>query len=252
MSIKPDPINIKKDLEIIEEYKLQADKESIMGSPIINSVDDVNNYNGFGVYKKNNNPYTELHYEIARNLLEKHAEGVEGIYAHYRGYSEKSNKFGRITFPRLDEVAVFTIVITKSIDPIIMKGKIPDYFLISYDTPYSVYEAYSTQETKDGQDMVVWRIKKANTDVLLNRKIPANALIVFADPNSFYFYKEGISIDNSLNVILPTLYVLENEEKNIFQYGNFALQTMQYYKKINFDKYSVEIENQIHQGSKMK
>lgn len=252
MSIKPDPVNIKKDLEIIEGYRVQADKENKGGSFVINAVEDANNYNGFGAYKKNNNPYTELHYEIARNLLEKHAEGIEGIYAHYRGYSEKSNKFGRITFPRLDEVAVFTIIITKSIDPIIMKGKIPDYFLISYDTPYSVYEAYSREETKDGQDIVVWKIRKASPEVSSDRKIPANSIIVFADPNSFYFYKEGISIDNSLNVILPTLYVLENEEKNIFKYGNLALQTMQYYKKINFDKYSVEIENQVHQGSRMK
>ena len=252
MSVKPDPVNIKKDLEIIEEYKVQADKENRGESFIINAIEDVNHYNGFGVYKKNNNPYTELHYEIARNLLEKHAEGVEGIYAHYRGYSEKSNKFGRITFPRLDEGAVFTIIITKSIDPIIMKGKIPDYFLISYDTPYSAYEAYSTQETKEGQDMIIWKIRKAPAETFSDRRIPANAIIVFADPNSFYFYKEAISIDNSLNVILPTLYVLENEEKNIFKYGNFALQTMHYYKKINFDKYSVEIENQVHQRSKME
>lgn len=251
INIKPDLTHIKEDLALIEQYKLNHDKENKTGVFMIDHLNDNQSYNGFGIYKKKNNIYQTLHYDIAKNLLEKNSEGIEGIYVHYRGYSEKSDKMGRILLPRLDETDFLPIIITTSIDPLIIKGNIPDYFLISYDTPYIAYQASLINETKNNINGIKWIVERKDT-IATDRKIPLNAIVIFADPSYIYFQKDGIFIEESLNIILPTLYVFEKEERNIFKYGSFALATMQYYKKLYNDTYTVEIENQTHIGSIIK
>ncbi len=244
LTIKPNPFNIKKDLDIIEEYKQQENVKNNLSNPIIITVDDNLSKNGLSLYENKKNPYDELHYEIAKKLLETHMKGIQGIFAHYRGYSVISDTNGLIIFPRLDDTNKISIIIAERILPIIVHGTIPDHFIVDHDAKYISYTAENTENNKNFSTMK-WTIKE-DPSIINNKVIPYPTIIIIANPDLFFFENNPHVVDYSINILLPTLYALQ--ENYIPAYSNLAIQTLQYFKKFNKSNYKTEIENQLHEG----
>jgi hypothetical protein len=248
LSIKPNPFIIKKDLEIVQQYKKNTGITNTSTAPIIRNLNDNSEKNGLGLYQINKNPYQELHYEIAKKLLETNIQGVEGIFVYYRGYTRISDRDGNIVLPRLDDGNIISIVITQSIQPMIIHGSVPDHFIIDHDAKYVAYVAENT-EKESSLSIMKW-IVKLHPSLIINRKIPFPTIIIIGDPDLFFFDNKSQPIDSSINILLPTLYRLE--EHITSNYSNFALQTLQYFKQLHESNYTTQIEDQLHQGKILK
>jgi hypothetical protein len=248
LNIKPNPFIIKKDLNIVEQYKKEAGIHNKLGAPVISNLSENSQKNGLSLYEHNKNPYQELHYIVAKKLLETNMQGIEGIFAHYRGYSVMSDINGNIILPRLDDTNLISIVITQNIQPIIIHGSIPDHFIIEHNSKYASYVAEKI-EVDPNLSIMKWSVKP-NPTLIINQKIPYPTIVIIADPDLFFFDNNPLSSDSSINVLLPTLYATtENSSSN---YSNLAMQTLQYFKQIQETKYTTEIENQLHEGKILK
>lgn len=248
LNIKPNPFVMKKDLEIIEQYKHNANIANDLVGPIITHVNDNLEQSGLGIYEHKKNPYQELHYEVAKKLLEANLQGITGIFGHYRGYSVMSDKNGNIVFPRLDDSNSISIVITENIVPVIIHGAVPDHFVIDYYAKYASYVAENIEKAPNAP-LMKWGIKE-DSSLIINKKIPYQAIVIIANPDLFFFDSNVKPVDYSINILLPTLYALQ--ENSISQYSNLAMQTLQYFKQFNITRYSSEIENQLHEGIILK
>lgn len=244
LNIKPNPFIIKKDLNILEEYKKNNLLNTTLSAPIITNLHSNQEKNGLDLYEKKKNSYEELHYEVAKKLLETNMQGIHGIFAHYRGYSVMSDINGTIIFPRIDDSNTISIVITQNIQPIIIHGQVPDHFIIDQNFKHASYIAEKTHDS-ESLSIMKWSIKPYPS-LIINQKIPYQTIIIIGDPDLFFFDNNAHSMDSSINVLLPTLYALENN--NFLDYNNFAIQTLQYFKKLNQMLYTTEIENQLHEG----
>jgi hypothetical protein len=54
----------------------------------------------------------------------------------------------------------------------------------------------------------------------------------------------------SNNIILPTLYIIENKENNL--YAHFALDVLRYYKPLAEEEKTTTIANQSHYSQRLK
>jgi hypothetical protein len=247
LNIKPNPFTIKKDLNLLEEYKKNNSLNTALSAPVISNT-NTEEKNGLNLYEKKKNSYEELHYEIAKKLLETNMQGIKGVFAHYRGYNSMSDKNGSIIFPRIDDSNTISIVITQNIQPIIIHGQVPDHFIIDENFKHASYVA---EKTDDGESLSImkWRVKP-HPSLITNKKIPYPTIIIIGDPDMFFFDTNAYPMDSSINVLLPTLYALENNK--ILDYSNFAIQTLQYFKKLNEIEYTTEIENQLHKSKTLQ
>ncbi len=234
---------IKEDLLVVSNYKKEiTTAQNHMAAPLITFIDPLDEKNGLSLYDYQKNPYQDLHYEVAKKLLQMHMHGIEGIVMHYRGFTKTSDHSGSVMFPRLDDIDKIPIIIVEQITPIILHGAIPDHFIVNPESTYKLYTA-----TKNIVDESTRWIIKDNVNTLNNNQIPFNAIIIFGDPNLLFFDTTAYSIDNTINIILPTLYI--KPENPIHQYSNLALETLQYFKPLGYNKYTVTIEDQIHTGT---
>lgn len=248
ISVQTNPSEIQKDLSIIEDYRKKFYSQEKKYSPtIITASENDKNSNGFEMYNKRKDPYQEIHYEIAKKLLETRTNGIEGINIYYRGYATQTNNMGIAILPRIDANPIISIVITEKIDPVIVNGKIPDHFIIDL---YSKYQAYNLQNIeKSSSSIMKWKIE-VNKNIIQNRKIPYDSIIILGDPDYLFFDKEYYIMDKSTNIIIPDLFLLNEKNNNL--YSELAMQTLQYYKKLEKSYYTTEIEKQIHEGIILK
>ena len=247
LNIKPNPFAIKKDLNILEQYKQETINQDEFSVPVIRAVNNNQEKEGLHLYEHKKSPYQELHYEVAKKLLETTMQGVSGIFAYYRGYAVASDIDGSIIFPRLDDSRVISIVIAELIHPVVIHGSVTDHFIIDFNAKYNSYIAENIES--DESTIMKWTVKQ-DASLIINNKIPFQSIVNIADPDLFFFDSNPYVIDSSINILLPTLYALQNN--SLSQYSNFALQVLQYYKKFNTVNYNVQIENQLHEGITIK
>jgi hypothetical protein len=255
-TIKPDPSQIKNDLVILNDYKKKLIKENPLYTHDV--ADDGHEgtlfSDGFGISASESVHHFELYREIAKQLLEKHHNGIGGVCFYYRGFYKYSDKYGRVVFPRFDLHDTYHIIVTSTIEPVIFNGAIPDHFIVGFDAPYACYEAVKTM-FQDGyqNEKNAWRIQSSNKP-LVERQIPYDAIIIFGDPAQFFFSDIPAVAQESFNIILPPLFVgSASRAADVFaDYGQLALNTLTYWKPLDFMKYETEFENQIHEAEVFK
>jgi hypothetical protein len=186
---------------IIKENKITADFGPAIPLYFINEADESHNES----------------YKIAKKILYKSMLGIEGIFGFYRGYTNTSNKDGRLYFPKMESEKKILVVIAKEIQPISVTGGIPTHFMIPNGSDSKWYICEGTSDTTNTK--ITWTAKIIPQP--LDRKIPLNTIIIISDPNFISFDLDPYIVKYSENFLLPTLFVSDN-----FTPGMYAIAAM--------------------------
>jgi hypothetical protein len=244
LHIRPDRRSLQEDLALLKEYIKQKNNSADNPTTITNQKFP---RNGLDIYKKNESDFENLYYILAEKVLTESLKGIEGIHGFYRGYDAASDTQGRILFPRLDNQDEISILLTPQISPIILKGEVPDHFIVGQETPYAFYRCTGKKNEKD--DITVWTIEIRN-DKDLRQKIPFNALVILVNPYNAYFETTETTIQTSNNILLPTLCLIDTKQQSA-SYNSFALDVLRYYKPFTKSEQTTNIANQIHNNRKL-
>jgi hypothetical protein len=246
LHIRPDRRSLQGDLSLLKQY-MKEKKDSADNPTTITKASTQRN--GLGLYKKNesDSDFENLYYVLAEKVLTESLKGIEGIHGFYRGYDTASDTQGRILFPRLDNQDEISILLTSKVSPIILKGEVPDHFIVGQDIPYTFYRCTGKKNEKN--DTTTWTIEIRN-DKNLTQKIPFNTLVILVNPYNAYFETTETIIQTSNNILLPTLCLIDNKEQNT--YSTFALDVLRYYKPFIKFEQTTSIANQIHDNSRLK
>lgn len=241
--------------ETLQDYALL--EESFKDNPpVIEQSAHQINREGLSAYfsNQNNQRYEELQFSISKKLLEETNQGIEGITALYRGYSDISDKEGRLLLPRFDFLFDFPIIITSAISPIFFNSNIPDHFIIPDENQFDVYSAKGVENinSENQTKEIYWNIEKINSENNGNYKtIPQEAIVILADPKNLFFSEEEMKADNSFNIILPTLFINNTTPESLLPYQNLSLQTFIYFKQLAAGSFSATNEGTYHEAFRM-
>ncbi len=131
-------------------------------------------------------------------------KNVQGIYAVYMGWATHSDINGQILFPRSTPASSITLVVTRSLQPVLTHERLIHHFRASFDEPAEYYQFQLSTE----QEEPSWNVYKQETPS--DRVIPADAIVIIAKPNQMLIHEGTFSTVKSLNLILPTLYARPN------------------------------------------
>jgi hypothetical protein len=196
---------------------------------------------GFNIYLDERDPLTchDIHYSLAKKILKKTIQGVNGVFGCYRGYVSISDESGLLTFPSFETNKKITIIITKFVSPLILKGKIPADFFISK----SDKSKWFICEAEEFADFTLkWTIKEIMAPE--NWTLPENALVLLCDPKSVYFDEEPFISMQTNNILIPTLFAKGDFTRGI--YAMYAMEMLRYYKPIRLSKKSSSFGEEKH------
>ena len=146
-----------------------------------------------------------------------------GIFVSYAGYLDISNQIGEVTFPRVQATADFYYIIVNTIEPIIMFPNTIHHLEVPQGTAASCY--HITQKKDPETQLSFWEIQ--NTPLPENRRIPLNALIIFAKPKNIFVPEGTILTQDDPQFVLPHVFA----KKEINRAGNalFILTIRQFF-----------------------
>lgn len=202
---------------------------------------------GFDMYHTGRHAHEKnIPYMVAEKILKRTLQGVNGVFAYYRGYGLITDSDGLISFPRLEQENKILIVVTKDIFPVITGGIIPTYFCVHDISQTGWYECIG-EENDDGT-MMTWKVVPYSA-VPSDGKIPENALIIISDPMTLFF-ENSRTVAFSQNFLIPDILVTENFTRGI--YAMHALEVLRYYGTMQWiEKESVGALG-LHFAKKMK
>lgn len=127
---------------------------------------------------------------------------VDGLYATYLGWTSLSDKNGQIIFPRKHDDNRVTVVVTRSIQPVMSEETLIDHWVAGFDEPVVFYDFQLNQdpETKALQ----WDVKRIPTPP--TRIIPLYAVVIIASPDQLTIQEGSFPALKGGNLIMPTLY----------------------------------------------
>lgn len=155
-----------------------------------------------------------------------------GIFCIYEGFITASDLNGQIIFPRRQNDPKVTIVVSKSITPIIMIENTVHHWKISNPKTAKMFEL--ERKTDKFTKTSFWETKEV--EIPNDRIIPEYSITIIANPKHI-FIPTGIkptAKDNQL--VLPDIYVKPSIEKvqdalHIFSVKNFMAPNETVYKK---------------------
>lgn len=139
-----------------------------------------------------------------------------GIIGAYAGYCTVTNSIGQLIFPRKHAKDEITVVITQKIKPVIVRGQTVRNFIV---TPGAAAKWYTfTRESNEKVPSAFWRVK--SIDAQESARIPAEALIIFANPEDILIPHSPIATISGTTLLLPTLNVTKQYrvEPNALQF----------------------------------
>lgn len=142
---------------------------------------------------------------IAKCILQGHAcySPVAGIFSTYAGYLAHSDVYGFTAFPKKQDEAALTIVITEAITPIFMLANTIHHWQLE---PPSTATTYKMEQKTDKQtQMLYWDVQEIPNPK--DNIIPIDSLVIIANPKNI-FIPTGITLaEKSPNLLLPNIYV---------------------------------------------
>lgn len=128
---------------------------------------------------------------------------TQGIAATYSGIIALADAYGQIIFPRKHTADSVTLVITQKIKPIIMFGTTLAHWII--EDPEATQLFTITKTTDPATNILFWDAQP--TTLSTDKIIPAEAVILIANPNNVYI-PIGITITKKSNhLLLPPVYI---------------------------------------------
>lgn len=150
--------------------------------------------------------------KITRSLMKKNLADryhVNGIFVTYAGYSEYSSCTGQVVFPRESQKPIMKIIVAQSIKPIFYPdvdkpAKTVNYWQVTDQSKAKYYQVELKQVDPEGD--AYWFVTKK--DLPKNRKIPRDAIVIFAEPKHIWMPKgRNKRAASSPHFMLPDVYV---------------------------------------------
>lgn len=139
-------------------------------------------------------------YSFISNQLKP--KNVQGVYALYKGWATHSDVNGQIMFPRGHDQGVITLVVTRSLQPVLISQNIIHHFIADIDEPVEYYH-YDLQEAPHSKNPA-WAVYKIQPPA--DRIIPTDAIVLIAQPEQIEIHEGYFPSFKSPNLILPTIY----------------------------------------------
>lgn len=139
-----------------------------------------------------------------------YATDPRGIYVMYAGFVDTVDVNRQVRFPRLTQENEITMIVTRKLTPVIIRGNTVEYFLRdkNYDIAY-----YSFKRIQDpAKKIEYWNVEKM--DVPENKKLSPAALIIFAEPSHIVVPLGQIVATPGPNLVLPPIYANKGLEKD--------------------------------------
>ena len=179
--------------------------------------------------------------KIAKSIA---APSHRGIFVTYGGYLVVSDFNGQVTFPRMQQKPNLTLIVTESIEPVIMLGNTIHHWE-HLNIPIATYSIEKKQDPQT--EIYYWDVKQIPEPK--KKIIPIPSIVIFAKPKNI-IVPLGITVtDESQNLILPTLYSTKNI--NELEPSLAVLKVRQFFgpiiktnKKENNTYYSTQISTQ--------
>jgi hypothetical protein len=139
-----------------------------------------------------------------------------GIIGAYAGFCAVSNNVGQLTFPRKHAKDEQIIVVTQKIKPVIIRGQTVRNFIVTPGAPSEWYQFIRKPADKVGNPY--WIIN--SYEVPTSGRIPAEALIIFANPEDIKVPETAVVTLGGTSLLLPTLQVTKQYrvEPNALQF----------------------------------
>lgn len=142
---------------------------------------------------------------VAKNILHGYTRysPVAGIFSTYAGYLASSDVYGYTAFPKKQVQPTVTIVVTERITPIFMLANTVHHWQL--EPPFDAACYKMEQKTDETTQMLYWNSQEIPNPT--DNVIPADALIIIADPKNIYV-PIGITLaQDTPNLLLPNIYV---------------------------------------------
>lgn len=142
---------------------------------------------------------------VAKCILQGYAcySPVAGIFSTYAGYIAHSDVNGYTAFPKKQDAASITVVITEAITPIFMLANTVHHWQL--EPPFEAATYKMEQKTDAQTKMLYWDVQEIPNPA--DNIIPIDSLVIIAQPKNI-FIPTGITIvEQSPNLLLPNIYV---------------------------------------------
>jgi hypothetical protein len=132
---------------------------------------------------------------------------LAGIMATYAGFLTVSNTSGQITFPLRHDATSIHLVITPIISPVMMLSNTLDHWEFEEGTPAELY--YIERKLDLETAITYWDTHQLPLPA--DKKIPLEALILFAHPQDMYVPIGITPIQQTPHFVLPSLYIKRSQ-----------------------------------------
>ena len=131
-----------------------------------------------------------------------YATDPRGVYVLYGGFVDTLDVNRQVRFPRLTQEDEVVLIITRKLAPVILRGNTVEYFL--RDTNQSIAYYRYKRHFDPNNNYYYWNVQKL--DLPHDTKIPATALIIFANPRHIFVpLEETIAVPGG-SLVLPPIY----------------------------------------------
>lgn len=155
-----------------------------------------------------------------------------GIFCIYSGYITTSDLNGQVIFPRKHIEPKITIIVTRSITPIIMLENTVHHWEIANRNITKMYEVERKHDA--ATRAYFWDTKEVK--IPADNIISEDSIVIIANPKHVYIAEGIIPTIKDPQLLLPNIYIKNNIEKlsnslYIFNIKNFLAPTNNIFKK---------------------
>lgn len=153
------------------------------------------------------NPYA-LSQKIINNTF-KFSDTPDSLYVLFEGFVD-TVKQNQAHFPRLTQDETINLIVTRRIHPVVLQGNTVQFLVRDTNTEIAYYQL--TRCKDETANFYYWEITAL--PIPQDKKIPSNALIIFAEPEHIYVPTEPVATIGGPHLILPVIYTKRDLEKN--------------------------------------
>lgn len=148
--------------------------------------------------------------KFLKTKLTPHSKGNGGVIVTYMGYFTIFNQDGIADLPRKNDSTTLHIIVTKHINPVIIRGQTIEFFLRKENAPVAYYE-FERIENKEKE--FFWQVRKLDTPPSL--KIAPEDIVICAKPDELFIPTGTFTTFGGQNLLLPPLYPTKLLKRNL-------------------------------------
>jgi hypothetical protein len=143
--------------------------------------------------------------KLTRKILKNYGMkpgGTEGVLASYMGFVAVSSLDGQITFTRQHKNPSVNLLITQTIEPMMMLSNVVHHWEIKPDVPAKMY----AMERKQDEETKLYYWDTQEIPLPENKRISLETIVIFAKPDNIVVPIGTTLTEGGPQLILPTMY----------------------------------------------